>query len=290
MNTYNVFNCQFKAVQLSLGRECCLSGKEALAQVMNKDFQEVKWNFLSDHKLNAHYHHEYENTKQKDVFIMRVANKRVYRRAKDFIEDNTQIRFPYLYVILDCRQETPTVMIEDYKEVSSSLEEVVAVITFSINMAMESKGWKMKLMKQGGELSPIPFSLRSVMEPLLDKPRTIEEFHGVDNMCELYKKKRKQEPADFRNAIKYSAKVDQIIAVLKQMMEGKTQARDIIRPIRAAMDVGLIRRPTFREFIETFQPEVHIAKSTFSDYTNPDNAPFMGDDLYDNIKEELLTI
>ena len=290
MNTYNVFNCQFKAVQLSLGRECCLSGKEALAQVMNKDFQEVKWNFLSDHKLNAHYHHEYENTKQKDVFIMRVANKRVYRRAKDFIEDNTQIRFPYLYVILDCRQETPTIMIEDYKEVPSSLEEVVAVITFSINMAMESKGWKMKLMKQGGELSPIPFSLRSVMEPLLDKPRTIEEFHGVDNMCELYKKKRKQEPADFRNAIKYSAKVDQIIAVLKQMMEGKTQARDIIRPIRAAMDIGLIRRPTFREFIETFHPEVHIAKSTFSDYTNPDNAPFVGDDLYDNINEELLTI
>ena len=290
MNTYNVFNCQFKAVQLSLGRECCLSGKEALAQVMNKDFQEVKWNFLSDHKLNAHYHHEYENTKQKDVFIMRVANKRVYRRAKDFIEDNTQIRFPYLYVILDCRQDTPTIMIEDYKEVPSSLEEVVAVITFSINMAMESKGWKMKLMKQGGELSPIPFSLRSVMEPLLDKPRTIEEFHGVDNMCELYKKKRKQEPADFRNAIKYSAKVDQIIAVLKQMMEGKTQARDIIRPIRAAMDIGLIRRPTFREFIETFHPEVHIAKSTFSDYSNPDNAPFVGDDLYDNIKEELLTI
>ena len=280
MNTYNVFNCQFKAVQLSLGRECCLSGKEALAQVMNKDFQEVKWNFLSDHKLNAHYHHEYENTKQKEV----------YPTAKDFIEDDSLIRFPYLYVILDCRQETPTVMIEDYKEVPSSLEEVVAVITFSINMAMESKGWKMKLMKQGGELSPIPFSLRSVMEPLLDKPRTIEEFHGVDNMCELYKKKRKQEPADFRNAIKYSAKVDQIIAVLKQMMEGKTQARDIIRPIRAAMDIGLIRRPTFREFIETFHPEVHIAKSTFSDYTNPDNVPFVGDDLYDNIKEDLLTI
>ena len=41
MNTYNVYNCQFQAVQLSLGRECCLSGKEALAQVMNKDFQEV---------------------------------------------------------------------------------------------------------------------------------------------------------------------------------------------------------------------------------------------------------
>ena len=290
MNTYNVFNCQFKAVQLSLGRECCLSGKEALAEVMNKDFQEVKWNFLSDPDLNAHYHHEYENTKQKDIFMMRVANKRVYPTAKDFIEDDSLIRFPYLYVILDCRQETPTVMIEDYKEVSSSLDEIADVLTFSINKAMKAKGWKVKLVRAGKEMSPLPFSLRTVMEPLLDKPRTIEEFHGVDNMCELYKKKRKQEPADFRNAIKYSAKVDQIIAVLKQMMEGKTQARDIIRPIRAAMDIGLIRRPTFREFIETFHPEVHIAKSTFSDYTNPDNAPFVGDDLYDNIKEELLTI
>ena len=162
MYNFNVFNCQFQAVQLSLGRKCCLSGREALAEVMNKDFQEVKWNFLSDHKLNAHYHHEYENTKQKDVFMMRVANKRVYRRAKDFIEDNTQIRFPYFYVILDCRQETPTVMIENYKEVPSSLKEVVAVLTYSINMAMESKGWEVKLMKQQGELSPVPISLRSV--------------------------------------------------------------------------------------------------------------------------------
>ena len=252
MNTYNVFNCQFQAVQLSLGRECCLSGKEALAQVMNKDFQEVKWNFLSDHKLNAHYHHEYENTKQKDVFMMRVANKRVYRRAKDFIEDNTQIRFPYLYVILDCRQETPTIMIEDYKEVPSSLEEVVAVITFSINMAMESKGWKMKLMKQGGELSPIPFSLRSVMEPLLDKPRTIEEFHGVDNICELYMKKK---PKTFRDlfAIKYRDKADEIIAILHEMIDGCEEARDVVEPIRAAMEAGIIDRPTWPEFLNSMK-------------------------------------
>ena len=269
MNTYNVFNCQFKAVQLSLGRKCCLSGREALAEVMDKDFQEVKWNFLSDHKLNAHYHHEYENTKQKDVFIMRVANKRVYRRAKDFIEDNTQIRFPYLYVILDCRQETPIIMIEDYKEVPSSLEEVVAVITFSINMAMESKGWKMKLMKQGGELSPIPFSLRSVMEPLLDKPRTIEEFHGVDNICELYMKKK---PKTFRDlfAIKYRDRADEIIAILHEMIDGCTEAKDVVKPIRAAMDAGIIDRPSWPIFIAEF-PEAKCGKSSLERRTNPDD-------------------
>ena len=58
MFKFNLFNCQFQAVQLSLGRKCCLSGREALAEVMDKDFQEVRRNFLSDPDLNAHYHHE----------------------------------------------------------------------------------------------------------------------------------------------------------------------------------------------------------------------------------------
>lgn len=273
MNKYYIFNCQFVAVQLSLGRECCLSGKEALTRVMSKDFQEVKWNFLSDPKLNVHYHHEYVDTKQKDVFVMRVANKRVYIRAKDFIEDNTQIRFPYLYVIVDTRQETPTIMIEDYKEVPSSLEEVVAVLTYSMNMVMKSKGWKIKLTRKLGELRPVPVSLRPVMDPLMDKPRTIEELHGVDNMCELYKKKKK--PADFRDtiAIKYKEQGEDIIAQLHQMIDGCSAPMDAGMPIRAAIEAGIIRRPTWPEFIVEF-PDVCCARSTFERLTNPNNCTY----------------
>jgi hypothetical protein len=270
MNTYNVFNCQFTAVQLSLGRECCLSGKEALVEVMNKDFLEVKWNFLSDHKLNVHYHHEYENTKQKNIYMMRVANKRVYPKAKDFTEDESEIRFPYLYVIIDIRQETPVIMIEDYKEVPSSLDEVVAVFTFSINKAMKAKGWKVKLVREKSGLSPIPFSLRPIMEPLLNKPRTIEEFHGVENMCELYKKKT--EPKNFRDlfAIKYKDRADQIIAILHKMIDGCTEARDVVKPIRAAIDAGVIDRPSWPVFLAEF-PNAVCAKSSFERRTNPDD-------------------
>ena len=273
MNKYYVFYCQFVAVQLSLGRECCLSGKEALTRVMSKDFQEVKWNFLSDPKLNVHYHHEYVDTKQKDVFVMRVANKRVYIRAKDFIEDNTQIRFPYLYVIVDTRQETPTIMIEDYKEVPSSLEEVAAVLTYSINMVMKSKGWKIKLTRKLGELRPVPFSLQPVMDPLMDKPRTIEELHGLDNMCELYKRKKKI--ADFRDAIAigYKEQGEGIIAQLHQMIDGCSAPMDAVMPIRAAIEAGIIRRPTWSEFIVEF-PDVCCARSTFERLTNPNNCTY----------------
>ena len=273
MNTYNVFNCQFTAVQLSLGRECCLSGKEALVEVMNKDFLEVKWNFLSDHKLNVHYHHEYENTKQKNLYMMRVANKRVYPKAKDFTEDESEIRFPYRYVIIDIRLETPIVMIEDYKEVPSSLDEVVAVLTYSINKVMKAKGWKVRLVREKGGLSPIPFSLRPIMEPLLNKPRTIEEFHGVENMCELYK--RKTEPKNFRDviAICYKEQSENIIAILHQMIDGCDAPMDTVMPIRAAIEAGIIRRPTWSEFIAEF-PAVCCARSTFERLTNPNNCTY----------------
>ena len=284
MNSYIVFNCQFTAVQLSLGRKCCLSGREALAEVMDKDFQEVRRNFLSDPDLNAHYHHEYENTKQKDIFMMRVANKRVYRKAKDFIEDNTQIRFPYLYVIFDCRQETPIIMIEDYKEVPSSLKEVVAVLTYSINLAMKSKGWKMKLMKQEGELSPLPFSLRSVMEPLLDKPRTIEEFNGVDNIWEIYAKKKR--PKNIRDAIKkkYKGKTETIIAILHQSIDDAESPEATVMAIRAAMVKKIMRRPTWSEFHNEF-PDAKCSKSSLERLTDLSEEHYEDSKDYDALLE-----
>jgi hypothetical protein len=111
------------------------------------------------------------------------------------------------------------------------------------------------------------------MEPLLDKPRTIEEFHGVDNMCELFKKKKKM--PDFRDAIaiKYRAQGEDIIARLHKMIDGCTTPMDAIMPIRAAIEAGIIRRPTWSEFHKEF-PSVCCARSTYERLTNPDNCTY----------------
>ena len=139
-------------------------------------------------------------------------------------------------------------------------------------MAMESKGWKMKLMKQGGELSPIPFSLRSVMEPLLDKPRTIEEFHGVDNMCELYKKmkkKRMQRPKNIRDAIKeeYIDKTNTIMEILHQSIDNAESPEGAVMAITAAMVKKIMRRPTWSEYHNEF-PFAKCSKSSLERLTD----------------------
>ena len=107
------------------------------------------------------------------------------------------------------------------------------------------------------------------MEPLLDKPRTIEEFHGVDNICELYMKKK---PKTFRDlfAIKYRDRADEIIAILHEMIDGCEEARDVVEPIRAAMEAGIIDRPTWPEFHEEF-PGVACSKQSFERLTKPEN-------------------
>ena len=217
--------------------------------------------------------------------MMRVANKRVYPTAKDFIEDDSLIRFPYLYVILDCRQETPTVMIEDYKEVSSSLEEIADVLTFSINKAMKVKGWKVKLTRVGKEMSPLSFSLRTVMETLLDKPRTIEEFHGVDNICELYKRMKKR-PKNIRDAIKkkYKGKTETIIAILHQSIDDAESPEATVMAIRAAMVKKIMRRPTWSEFYNEF-PEANCSKSSLEQLTDLSEEHYEDSKDYDALLE-----
>ena len=125
------------------------------------------------------------------------------------------------------------------------------------------------------------------MEPLLDKPRTIEEFHGVDNMCELFKKKKKV--PDFRDAIIDKEKASKIIAILHEMIDGCTQAKDVVRPIRAAIAAGLMRCPTWTEFHKEF-PNAICSKSSLERLKKEDNSSYVGCELFKSLVEKLSQI
>lgn len=70
-----------------------------------------------------------------------------------------------------------------------------------------------------------------------------------------------------------SAQADKVIALLHQLMDGKSKPKDVMMPVRAAMEAGVIRRPTWEEFREEF-PDAVKQKSSFSTYTNPVENPY----------------
>jgi len=83
----------------------------------------------------------------------------------------------------------------------------------------------------------------------------------------------------FTSAVIDTTKAEAVIALLRLLMEGKTKPKDVLMPVRAAMDAGVIRRPTWEEFYKEFGSYRLKSKSSFSDYTNPDKSPYTGADF-----------
>lgn len=83
---------------------------------------------------------------------------------------------------------------------------------------------------------------------------------------------------------------DKVIQLLCDLVRGTTSSKpkDIIRPLRAALDAGAIRRPTWTEFINVFGK---ILKSKSSlDYLKPDNDTYSNDTPYSVMKEQFSSL
>jgi hypothetical protein len=80
----------------------------------------------------------------------------------------------------------------------------------------------------------------------------------------------------FRLLVTKPEVADKVLARLHQLIDIKTQPKDIVMPIRAAMDAGAIRRPTWEEFCKEFGNDKISGKSSLSDYTNPEKQPYAG--------------
>ena len=96
---------------------------------------------------------------------------------------------------------------------------------------------------------------------------------------DLYADKDDAPKVSFISAVVGAAKAAAVITLLRQLMEGKQKPKDVLMPVRAAMDAGAIRRPTWEEFCQEFGTGRVKNKSSFSDYTNPDKSPYIGADF-----------
>lgn len=93
----------------------------------------------------------------------------------------------------------------------------------------------------------------------------------------------------FSSAVSNPQKANAVIKRLHELMEGKSKPKDVIMPIRAAIDVGAIRRPTDEEFYNEFGKDRVKGKSSFNDYTNPNKTPYNGAD-FNAMKEDFSKI
>lgn len=90
-------------------------------------------------------------------------------------------------------------------------------------------------------------------------------------------------PSRFYSVVIVHSKAQEVIALIHRFLKGKTNPKDVAMPFRAAMEAGVIRRPTYGEFVSEFG-EGRISKSMFEGCCRPDNNPYFGE-AYDKMVE-----
>ena len=84
----------------------------------------------------------------------------------------------------------------------------------------------------------------------------------------------KEESADKRYSIVVKPCIaDAFIELLNGYSEGKTSPKDLMRPVRAAVDAGVITRVSLHVFPEAFPLYKQISKSSYNNYLAPDTLP-----------------
>lgn len=132
------------------------------------------------------------------------------------------------------------------------------------------------------------------IERVLNPLRDLNEMHSgmFDEEVNMLKRKlgvRNYDPtASVFPFINDSKNADLILSKIKKYQSGKTKAKDLAMPVRAAIDAGVIRRPSFCEYddVEGF---AKIPRSSLSDYTKPGQHPYDGA-AYENIVKEFENI
>ena len=70
-----------------------------------------------------------------------------------------------------------------------------------------------------------------------------------------------------------------------EMMDKKSKPKDIMLPLRAAMEAGVIRRPTWAEFIAEFGSK-RASKGSLSSYTDTTKVKFDGEPQFMTMVED----
>ena len=105
--------------------------------------------------------------------------------------------------------------------------------------------------------------------------------------CRTQKQPTVQQEAG-RSELPFILKADaaeSIVEKIASLQHGKSSPRDLAMPVRAAIEAGLMRRPSYSEYCGVRQ-WARINKSSFADYTSPDAAPYY-DNAYKAIVEEM---
>ena len=279
---YNIIPYQIVSDEIWYQSSDGLTPEDVLARVMEEDYQRQAQKLLfTDVTRSRVYSHRHVMSPENGVAVVELANRYVEADDATFWRRMPSDHHLFCTIVIVSRQDGTSMVIEENEAAFGCAEDVVNILCRGLNTLLIAK--KIKMVKMGPIIRQRDeYALASACAVIGKK---VEELLTATGVRPDIAQKRIDERAImavqlFRCTLIDKRKAPAIISLLYEITREGRNAKELVLALRAAMDAGVIEKPSYKDFVSVFNCSHLLSKSKYSEYTNPKYLGYESNKIY----------
>lgn len=258
--------------------------QEVLATVTRDDFLRQNKKLLFTDKSGNHiYSHKYIYQPKDGIAVLKLANRYVDSDDEEFWRKRPWEDRLFTVIVIVSRKDGTCFYVEDNERAFDRVEDVVKILCRGLNHSLSSHqlfiGSDYNFIKQTDNYALM--SACAIINQQLEDALNLQ-FGTCDAMKHEYDEKALLAAQLFTSALTDQRKASMVISLLYELTKGRKDRKALMCGLRAAMDAGVIIRPSYNDFITVFNCGHLVSKEQYSTYTNPNYHGYKKYELYKN--------
>ena len=282
---YNIIPYQIVSDEIWYQNPDGLTPEDILARVMEEDYQRQAQKLLfTDVTRSRVYSHRHVMSPENGVAVVELANRYVEADNATFWRRMPSDHHLFCTIVIVSRQDGTSMVIEENEAAFGCAEDVADIVCRGLNNMLIAKS--LKMVKTGPTIRQRDeMALASACAVIGKK---VEELLTATGVRPEIAQKGIDERAIkatrfFRCTLTNQRLAPIIISTLYELTILGRNAKDLVCPLRAAVDAKVILKPSYKEFIEVFDCAMIVSDKTYSRYLNPLYDGYQKYELYKNI-------
>ncbi len=261
-----IFKIQLYNRELTLGETVFAERFDAFEHVFKEDAMRINSLAFTDGKSSELFVHEYMWLPLGGITNIKLGYLREIDVLEPFWDDTKETNYPHCVVLISLRNYNPYIAISNYDQAFKTADKVAEILVHTLDRALKRYGVGIKISpnkdKKGEEWAD--FMVAEYLDAKLYQHHKIERLENYGKP----KERRGLETIviDYRKA-------DIVIEKIRELMKGKTEPRDFMMPLTAAVKATVINEPTYGEFKRWF-PEYSLSSTSYYRLIATDNKTF----------------
>ncbi len=255
-----------------------IDGTDVLKPVIINDFLKRKELTFINPRNGKTYHRHYAIMPQGGVAVIDVG---------EYVDGN--FMYATVGINLSRNQYQPYIVIGCHHKEFSDINLIASMVTQSFNWALTGTNITVKLEACHKPIAWGKDILHSYMKGMDNRMFNPMNVFGYEMLEEKFMSmgKRKTRPRNSHEILDFltAGSEDVLLAWLHSMVDNKTHPKDMMRPVRALIELKRTYKISYDAFINEFDKVGMISRTTYNDYVNLAKEPYFDDEKYAKVMQ-----